>query len=98
MRKRCWGQQLWARGYWTTTRGNVTDEMWVEYIQNQTPPEPDDNFNVTRLPAEGRADPVSGRTEATDLQAVENSLNPTVKDFTRLHYPNAGLIYESRSR
>jgi hypothetical protein len=27
--------------------GNVTDEVWVEYIKNQTPPEPDDNFNVT---------------------------------------------------
>ena len=28
-------------------RGNVTDEVWVEYIKNQTPPEPDDHFNVT---------------------------------------------------
>ena len=27
--------------------GNVTDEMWAEYIKNQTPPEPDDDFNVT---------------------------------------------------
>jgi putative transposase len=35
------------RGYWVATSGNVTDEMWVEYIKNQTPPEPDDNFNVT---------------------------------------------------
>jgi hypothetical protein len=26
---------------------NVTDEMWVDYIKNQTPPEPDNNFNVT---------------------------------------------------
>jgi putative transposase len=25
----------------------TTDEVWVEYIKNQTPPEPDDNFNVT---------------------------------------------------
>lgn len=47
LRKRYWGQHLWARGYWVTTSGNVTDEMWVEYIKNQTPPEPDDNFNVT---------------------------------------------------
>lgn len=38
---------LWARGYWVATSGNVTDEMWVEYFKNQTPPEPDDNFNVT---------------------------------------------------
>jgi len=27
--------------------GNVTDDMWVDYIKNQVPPEPDDNFNVT---------------------------------------------------
>jgi putative transposase len=26
--------------------GNETDEMWVDYIKKQTPPEPDDNFNV----------------------------------------------------
>jgi putative transposase len=26
---------------------NVTDEVWVDYIKNQTPPEPDNNFNVT---------------------------------------------------
>jgi putative transposase len=38
---------LSARGYWAATSGNVTDEVWVEYIKNQTPPEPDDNFNVT---------------------------------------------------
>jgi putative transposase len=27
--------------------GNVTDDVWVEYIKSQKPPEPDDNFNVT---------------------------------------------------
>jgi putative transposase len=45
--KRYWGQHLWGRGYWAASSGNVTDEVWVEYIKNQTPPEPDDNFNVT---------------------------------------------------
>jgi hypothetical protein len=25
--------------------------MWMEYIKNQTPREPDDNFNVTRVRA-----------------------------------------------
>jgi hypothetical protein len=38
---------LWARGYWVGSSGDVTDEMWVDYIKNQTPREPDDNFNVT---------------------------------------------------
>lgn len=47
LRKRYWGQHLWARGYWVASSGNVTDEVWAEYIRNQTPPEPDDDFNVT---------------------------------------------------
>ena len=36
MKKRYWGQYLWARGYWGCTSGNVTDEMWIDYIPNQT--------------------------------------------------------------
>jgi len=47
LRKRYWGQHLWGRGYWVASSGNVTDDVWVEYIKNQKPPEPDDNFNVT---------------------------------------------------
>jgi REP-associated tyrosine transposase len=39
-RKRYRGQHLWARGYWVVSSGKVTDEMWVDYIKNQTPPEP----------------------------------------------------------
>ena len=46
LKKRYWGQHLWARGYWVVTSGNVTDEVWKEYIENQKPPEPDDNFEV----------------------------------------------------
>ena len=46
LKKRYWGQHLWARGYWVATSGNVTDEVWKEYIENQKPPEPDDNFDV----------------------------------------------------
>ena len=38
LRKRYWGQHLWARGYWVASSGNVTDEVWKEYIKNQTPP------------------------------------------------------------
>ena len=47
LRKRYWGQHLWARGYWVASSRNVTDEVWAEYIKNQTPLEPDDDFNVT---------------------------------------------------
>ena len=46
LKKRYWGQHLWARGYWVATSGNVTDEVWMEYIKNQRPPEPDDEFRV----------------------------------------------------
>ncbi len=46
LKKRYWGQHLWARGYWVASSGNVTDEVWKEYIETQKPPEPDDNFNV----------------------------------------------------
>ena len=46
LRKRYWGQHLWARGYWVASSGNVTDEVWKEYIKNQAPPEPDDDFQV----------------------------------------------------
>ena len=46
LRKRYWGQHLWARGYWVASSGNVTDEVWKEYIKSQKPPEPDDDFRV----------------------------------------------------
>ncbi len=46
LRKRYWGQHLWARGYWVASSGNVTDEVWKEYIKQQTPHEPDDDFQV----------------------------------------------------
>ena len=46
LKKRYWGQHLWARGYWVVSSGNVTDEMWKEYIITQQPPEPNDDFEV----------------------------------------------------
>ena len=46
LRKRYWGQHLWARGYWVASSGNVKDEVWKEYIKNQKPPTPDDDFRV----------------------------------------------------
>ncbi|MFN2261027.1 MAG: IS200/IS605 family transposase [Psychroflexus sp.] len=30
-----WGRHLWARGYFVATSGNITDEIIMEYIQNQ---------------------------------------------------------------
>ncbi len=46
LRKRYWGQHLWARGYWVATSGNVTDEVWKKYIESQQLEPPDDNFKV----------------------------------------------------
>ena len=35
LRKRYyWGRHFWARGYFSVTSGNVTDEMIDEYINN----------------------------------------------------------------
>ena len=36
LKKRYWGQRFWARGYFSTTSGNVTDEVINEYINNHT--------------------------------------------------------------
>ena len=46
LRKRYWGQQLWGRGYWVASSGNVTDEVWKKYIEDQKPEVPDDNFKI----------------------------------------------------
>ena len=46
LKKRYWGQHLWARGYWVASSGNVKDEVWKEYIKNQKPNDPEDDFSV----------------------------------------------------
>ena len=46
LKKKYWGQHLWARGYWVASSGNVTDEVWKAYIENQQPEDPDDDFKV----------------------------------------------------
>jgi putative transposase len=45
LRKRYWGQHLWARGYFCATAGTITDEMIKAYIEQQDRP-PEDNFRV----------------------------------------------------
>jgi putative transposase len=32
IRKRYWGRHFWARGYFCTTSGNVTDDIILQYI------------------------------------------------------------------
>ena len=48
LRKECWGQHLWARGYFVCTTGNVSDEMIQEYVKNQgADPREDERFKIT---------------------------------------------------
>lgn len=35
LRRRYWGQHLWARGYFCSTVGTVTDEIIKKYIEGQ---------------------------------------------------------------
>ena len=42
------GRHLWARGYFVSTSGNVTDEVIMEYIKNQeVDQDKDDGFTTT---------------------------------------------------
>lgn len=43
-----WGRHLWARGYFVATSGNITDEIIMQYIENQEQNQgpKDDGFTV----------------------------------------------------
>ncbi|MFJ5928625.1 IS200/IS605 family transposase [Sphingomonas sp. NPDC092331] len=38
IRKRFWGQRFWARGYFSTTSGNITDDVIMNYLERHTAP------------------------------------------------------------
>jgi putative transposase len=44
-----WGRHLWARGYFSATSGNVTDDVIAQYIENQGDTERarDDDFTIS---------------------------------------------------
>lgn len=46
LRRRYWGQHLWARGYFCASAGTVTDEMIQEYLERHTTKEAPPNFTV----------------------------------------------------
>ena len=48
MKKAFWGQHLWTRGYFAATTGNVTDEVIMKYIEDQSKMErdKDEDFKV----------------------------------------------------
>ena len=45
LRKRYWGQHLWARGYFCVTGGQISEEQIKAYIEQQDKP-PEDTFRV----------------------------------------------------
>ena len=51
MRKRYWGQHLWAREYFCATVGAVDEKKVMEYIECQKWDEEADGFKIT-APAE----------------------------------------------
>ena len=42
-----WGRHFWARGYFAASSGNVTDEVIMEYINNQEQATDDGDFTIT---------------------------------------------------
>ena len=36
IRKRYWGQRFWDRGYFSTTSGNITDDVIMRYLDRHT--------------------------------------------------------------
>jgi len=41
IKKRYWGRHFWARGYFSATTGNITEDMVLQYLDNHAP-EPTD--------------------------------------------------------
>src|ERR1700719_2968839 len=37
LRKRYWGRHFWARGYFCTTSGNITDDAILQYLKYHEP-------------------------------------------------------------
>jgi putative transposase len=38
LRKKYWGRRFWARGYFCTTSGNITDDIILNYLENHEKP------------------------------------------------------------
>ena len=41
-----WGRHMWARGYFVASSGHITDEIIMQYIENQGKEPTDDNFKT----------------------------------------------------
>lgn len=47
LKKRYWGQHLWARGYFCASVGAVDEDTIRRYIENQQWDDPGENFKIT---------------------------------------------------
>jgi len=45
--KEFWGRHVWGRGYFVASSGNITDEVIMEYIENQDNEKKDEDFTIT---------------------------------------------------
>jgi putative transposase len=43
-----WGRHLWGRGYFVATSGNITDEVIMDYINNQEDIENAEDFSIAQ--------------------------------------------------
>ena len=46
LKKRYWGQHLWAKGYFCTSVGNIDEKTIRDYIEGHLEISPDDSFSV----------------------------------------------------
>jgi len=47
LRKRYWCQNIWAKGYFAVTVGNLNEKQVQEYIENQEAHRKEDNFEIS---------------------------------------------------
>ena len=46
LKKRYWGQHIWARGYFCASSGTITDEVIKQYIEGHKSTEGEDEFAI----------------------------------------------------
>jgi putative transposase len=46
LNRQFWGRHFWTRGYFVASSGNITDEMVMQYIEQQGHEPPDADFKI----------------------------------------------------
>ena len=47
IQKEFWRRHVWAGGYFVASSGNVTDEVIIQYIENQDVEKEDEDFKIS---------------------------------------------------